>query len=280
MDTELLKTFLEVSKTRHFGRAADNLCVTSAAVSARIRQLEDFLGLSLFVRQRGNIQLTNEGQRLIPHAETILNAWADARQDVALSPEQNDEISLGSTAGLWQSGIQQKVYEIHNVLPGIVISATTASHDELLLLLMENRLDIALLCEPSVQIDLNTQKIGQLQLSLLSSKPDQNLRTAMKKGYVYVDWGESFVMFHTERFGETPPPDLHTNLASIAIEFLSQHPASAYLPKKLLQDKKLSLYPIVNAPGFSRPVYAVYRLNNSRKKFIEKVVKVFDSVDI
>ena len=43
MDIDLLKTFLEVNKTRHFGRAADNLYLTPAAVSARVRQLEQIL---------------------------------------------------------------------------------------------------------------------------------------------------------------------------------------------------------------------------------------------
>lgn len=44
MDTELLRTFIEVSKTRHFGRAAENLYLTQSAVSFRIRQLEQQLG--------------------------------------------------------------------------------------------------------------------------------------------------------------------------------------------------------------------------------------------
>ena len=43
MDTELLKTFLEVSRTRHFGRAAESLYLTQSAVSFRIRQLENQL---------------------------------------------------------------------------------------------------------------------------------------------------------------------------------------------------------------------------------------------
>ena len=52
MDTDLLKTFIEVSKTRHFGKAAENLYVTQAAVSSRIRQLESRLGVELFSRRR------------------------------------------------------------------------------------------------------------------------------------------------------------------------------------------------------------------------------------
>ena len=45
MDIALLKTFLEVAKTRHFGRAAENLYITQAAVSARIKQMEEDLGV-------------------------------------------------------------------------------------------------------------------------------------------------------------------------------------------------------------------------------------------
>ena len=52
MDTELLKTFLEVSRTRHFGRAAEALYLTQSAVSFRIRQLENQLGVNLFTRHR------------------------------------------------------------------------------------------------------------------------------------------------------------------------------------------------------------------------------------
>ncbi len=62
MDTELLKTFLEVSRTRHFGRAAEALYLTQSAVSFRIRQLENQLGVNLFTRHRNNIRLTSAGE--------------------------------------------------------------------------------------------------------------------------------------------------------------------------------------------------------------------------
>lgn len=96
MDTELLRTFLEVNKTRHFGRASENLYLTQAAVSARVKQLESQLGVPLFIRARNNIQLTIEGERLVPHAETILLAWSRVKQDVALKPEQKQQINIGN----------------------------------------------------------------------------------------------------------------------------------------------------------------------------------------
>ena len=53
MDIGVLKTFLEVNRTRHFGQAADNLFLTQSAVSARIRLLEQTLGVPLFSRTCG-----------------------------------------------------------------------------------------------------------------------------------------------------------------------------------------------------------------------------------
>lgn len=82
MDTELLKTFLEVQKTRHFGKAADNLYLTQSAVSFRIRQLEQSLGTNLFYRSRNNIQLTAAGEALLPHAIAVIQALNNARLQI------------------------------------------------------------------------------------------------------------------------------------------------------------------------------------------------------
>ena len=86
MDTELLKTFLEVSRTRHFGRAAESLYLTQSAVSFRIRQLENQLGVNLFTRHRNNIRLTAAGEKLLPYAETLMSTWQAARKEVANLP--------------------------------------------------------------------------------------------------------------------------------------------------------------------------------------------------
>ncbi len=75
MDSDLLRTFLAVQRTRHFAQAAEQLYLTPSAVSFRIRQLETELGVSLFHRRRSNIQLTAAGERLVAHAEALLAGW-------------------------------------------------------------------------------------------------------------------------------------------------------------------------------------------------------------
>ena len=85
MDSELLKTFLEVSRTRHFGKAAETLYLTQSAVSFRIRQLETQVGADLFTRHRNNIQLTEAGERLVPYAEKLMETWLLAKKEVLKS---------------------------------------------------------------------------------------------------------------------------------------------------------------------------------------------------
>lgn len=96
VDTELLKTFPEVSRTRHFGRAAEALYLTQSAVSFRIRQLENQLGVNLFTRHRNNIRLTTAGESssLCRNAHEYRQA---ARKEVAHSSRHN-EFSIGASA--------------------------------------------------------------------------------------------------------------------------------------------------------------------------------------
>jgi DNA-binding transcriptional LysR family regulator len=61
--------FLIAARCGTFSRAAKEMFVTQSAVSRRIQQLEDDLGLSLFVRHKLGLRLTPEGEALLPVIE-------------------------------------------------------------------------------------------------------------------------------------------------------------------------------------------------------------------
>jgi len=272
MDTELVKTFLEVNRTRHFGKAAQNLYVTQAAVSARIRQLEDHLAVTLFIRSRNNIQLTAEGKRLIPYAETILMAWTRARQEVALKPELKNHVTIGATYGLWHFFLQDKLSVIHAEMPELALNAAAHSDIELRRLVNEGVLDLAILYEPTTAPNLKTQSLGKLRLVLTSSNPGSSVQTALKTNYVFVDWGTYFEMFHAKRFSDLASPVLHTDMASVAESFIIANGGSAFLPLKLLPQHKGKIERVKDAPEFSREVYAVYRSNAEKLELIQAVL--------
>ena len=82
MEIGQVEAFLAVGTFGGFRRAADALRVSQPAISARIKALEDSLGVTLFERGRAGLALSPAGRALRPHAEQLLHALALARQAV------------------------------------------------------------------------------------------------------------------------------------------------------------------------------------------------------
>lgn len=78
MNTEHVETFLEVVATGNITEAARRLCVSQGAVSTRLQQLEQELGVTLLMRQRGvkTVSLTPEGECF----RTLAKQWRSLEQ--------------------------------------------------------------------------------------------------------------------------------------------------------------------------------------------------------
>ncbi len=75
-----LTVFLEVAHREGVMAAAEALAVTQPAVSKTVQELEEILGVALFVRSRAGMALTPEGRLFRRHAEAsvaALNAGVD-----------------------------------------------------------------------------------------------------------------------------------------------------------------------------------------------------------
>src|SRR3982750_4079458 len=101
MDTENLRSFLEVAEHGSFTVAASKLNLAQSTVSARIRGLEDQLGRRLFVRDRDGVTLTQAGKQFLPHASAITRTWEQARQDVAVPEGYEHLLRLTAPPYLW-----------------------------------------------------------------------------------------------------------------------------------------------------------------------------------
>lgn len=168
MDTELLKTFLEVSRTRHFGRAAESLYLTQSAVSFRIRQLENQLGANLFTRHRNNIRLTPAGERLLPYAESLMNTWQLAKKEVVRSL-QHTELSIGATASLWEAYLTPWLQALYQQREALQLEARVALRHSLVKQLHERQLDLLITTEPPKMDELASQQLSNFSLRLFSS---------------------------------------------------------------------------------------------------------------
>jgi DNA-binding transcriptional LysR family regulator len=172
MDIELLRTFLEVVRTRHFGKAAAELCVTQSAISARIRQLEQTMGMPLFTRQRNNIQLTREGQQLWKHAETIVQVWSRARQEAGLREEVTRRLAVGSMWDLWETLLRDWLTVMRREMDDVALQVEAGTSDALIRKLVEGAIDLAVLFEPPQLQGLELRELGSINLVLASTRSD------------------------------------------------------------------------------------------------------------
>lgn len=69
-----------VARHRHFGRAADDCCVTQSTLSLGIKELERRLGFALVLRGRRYLGLTSEGEIAVSYAKKLLMVHKDLRR--------------------------------------------------------------------------------------------------------------------------------------------------------------------------------------------------------
>ncbi|MFH6951507.1 LysR family transcriptional regulator, partial [Pseudoalteromonas sp. XMcav1-K] len=175
MKIELLTTFLEVSQTLHVRVAADNLYLTQAAVSSRIKQLEEELGVQLFDRTQKRLKLTAEGYRLVKHANEMLIMWQKLKQDVGVAQPNAYQLFVGSMMSIWDIVLQDWLQKIHRNLDDVHLYTHTYSPLELRKQVISRLVDIAFLFEPPFTEDIMNEKVATVPLQLVSTDRDMTL---------------------------------------------------------------------------------------------------------
>lgn len=276
MDTELLKTFLEVQRTRHFGKAAENLYLTQSAVSFRIRQLEQQLGVNLFVRYRNNIQLTAAGERLLPHAQTMLNALQRARHDVALSTQQAKQLAIAAPTTIWDALLHTAFIRIQQQKPELNWRADHLTREALTRQLLEHQLDLAMLFDPPKTDEISIEKLCDVTLIAVTSVSHEKPVGIAAEDYCYVDWGNTFEALHSRFFNEQTPIKLRSSSATLALSWLLENAGSAFLPETMVSEYLIQgrLQQLTSVPSIERELFVAYLTDNQYKQELQAVIQL------
>ena len=275
MDLELLKTFLEVHRVRHFGKAADNLFITPSAVSARIQHLEDQLCVTLFNRSRNNIHLTSEGERLLNHARTLLNTWEKARYDVVAGAGSAKQFTILAVPSLWDTMLLPWLTKIRLDNPDIVLRIESVSSDVIWRRLQQNQADLGFVFEPHTGPELHIDENSSLELNMVATQMNLTPEDVISENYVMVDWGASFITRHTALFPEASIPSTWVSTGRIAYDLLlSGGGKGCYLPEVMTKEAvhKQQLYQVKDAPTIRLPIYAAYPVWSINEELIAKLL--------
>ena len=277
MDIDALRTFLEVNCCRHFGQAAKNLFVSQSTVSARIKLLEDRVGVPVFIRQRNNIQLTSAGEKLLRYADTIVTTWIRARQEIALEDEHLIPFVVGAQPSLWDSVLGDWMQYINNKVPDLVINAGVHSPDALSRQILDGTMDIAFVFDYSQMQDFECVEVTHIPFVMISSTKNLSKSEATKENYILVEWGTSFAATHAKHFADMPAPRMRVMLGRIALNYILANGGNAYMPKPMVESYLDSeeLFIVHDAPLIKRTVYAIFPHNSEKKELIDLSCQYF-----
>lgn len=100
MELKQLLYFYEVSNRKSFSNASNSLYISQQAISKSIRSLEEYLGVSLFIRSATGISLTEEGIYLKKRCEELFAFLDETEQSIRqISPKKDQTFTIGIING-------------------------------------------------------------------------------------------------------------------------------------------------------------------------------------
>lgn len=147
MDLAALRIFRAVVQEGGITRAAERLHRVQSNVTTRIRQLEDDLGVALFIREGKRLHLAPAGQVLLDYSERLLSLADEARLAVHDSRPRGI-FRLGAMESTAAVRLPASLNEYHHRYPDVILELKTGNPPMLAAAILAGDLDAALVTEP------------------------------------------------------------------------------------------------------------------------------------
>ena len=156
-----LQVFDAVAQTLSYSAAAERLGITQPAVSMLMRQLEADAGLPLTLRQGRRMDLTAAGTMLLQHTRAILEQVRGVEESLAsLKSGRSGHLHLGvvSTANYFAPRL---LTEFQRRVPGVSFKLSVGRRDEILAMLKDHRIDVAIAGHPPGEADVEAETFAR-----------------------------------------------------------------------------------------------------------------------
>jgi DNA-binding transcriptional LysR family regulator len=151
MDVEYLRSFVMVAQCGSLAEAARQLVLTGAAVAARIRALEEDLGVALVERAGRVVKPTEAGARILELARSVVRDVRDLRA-VASDGSHIGELRIGVFVSALTSVLPSVLRRVYARHPALRVFIAPGASIDLCRRVGEGELDAALVVEPQFAI--------------------------------------------------------------------------------------------------------------------------------
>lgn len=175
MDLAGLRVVKAVADTGSVSRAAESLHCVQSNVTARIKRLEEDLGVDLFLRLSRGMEPTPAGRVLAGYADRVLRLVAQARDAVAEAAGRGGRLAIGSMESTAAVRLPRILARFHSDHPDVELTITPGPSETLLGEVLAGRLDGAFVGGEVAHPDLTAQRVFDEELVL--AEPAAGLTT-------------------------------------------------------------------------------------------------------
>jgi len=160
MDENKRRYFHTLARTGNITKAARDLYISRQGLSKSIRLLEDQLGVTLFLRRKDGVVLTDAGQLLLHYIEEDDRLWNLCLTDMAAADEHATEcVHVGMLSMYFGYDEKVSLFAIKDEVPNLRIEVVDGDHDAFWRGLVAGELDLAFSVRPPESLGLGCMEL-------------------------------------------------------------------------------------------------------------------------
>ena len=292
LDFNLFKTFYTVVITGNITKAAEKLYISQPAVTKAIKNLEDSIGGTLFIRTKKGVILTEEGKVFFEYVKSILEDIRNAKNKFnSLIHLEEGKIHIGASATVTKHFLMPYIEKFHKMYPNIDISITNELTTNLVRYLRNGYIDFLVTNLPmNENSDLNIEVCAKLHDSFACSSkyinnPPKILNLEELLKYKIITQKEpsntrTFLNNYMKKNNIDLKPDIEIVSYNLVVEFIKAGFGIGYVTKEFIQKelKNKELYEIKVTPKIPTRDLGIITLKNNTlnfasNKFIELITR-------
>lgn len=181
MNTDSLRTFIKLSETMNYRKAAQQLFLAQSTVSARIQDLEKELGKKLFVFSGRTLHLTDAGKALRTYAEKMIKLEADIRRSICEIDESERTLRLGISDSILDWKVRDLISTYLEKHPNVAMEVHCQNSGIMMNELQNDNLDLCISFLPNRETSYQTQLLACEELLLITGNKRSVVATGISR---------------------------------------------------------------------------------------------------
>ncbi len=286
MNIENLKTFITLSELKNFTQTADRYYIVQSTVTNRIMELEKGLGKKLFVRNRKNVELTDEGLHFLSYAKRIVALEASAIEELSMLHTFSENLRIGTVNTVYDCYLNRPIMDFIRTYTDISMKVIIDHSGPLLRMLQDGTLDMVFSYIPLKKAGFLCEPYHSDEVLLVTSPEHQEYRDGIRQNqlpdlnYLYCDLMiQDNGTFIRDMFPKNYSFSFEIDKLTHLLPYLTEGIGYTFLPRSLVQ-KYLDEGSLISIPliGFTAPTAHSYIVIPEGKADNSAICKFLDGL--